>query len=192
MKKLFLSLAVILSYSISAQTTLPPSGSLYIQNYTPHYVGYVIWKSNLGSPATGCTPNLEARNISNDLMMLKPTINASTPREANYESNMNTGFTTNPTFPDTPLIERVNINANFNPPYNTGPTTIIELFSGVTTWAGMKIGITNTSGVNIGGYYFLGASCGTSTIVTDFSAYTNPAVNASYFAFGGADWAVFF
>lgn len=190
MKKLFLSLTVILSYSISAQT--PPAGSLYIQNYTPHYVGYVITKSDLSNPTTGCNPTLEARNISNDLIMLKPAINSFTPREANYESDMNTAFTPNPSFPDTPLIERVNINSNFDPPYNIIPSSTIGLYSGMTTWAGMKIGITNTSGVNIGGYYFLGASCGTSTIVTDFSAYTNPAVNASYFAFGGADWAVFF
>ncbi|KMQ69783.1 hypothetical protein ACM39_01665 [Chryseobacterium sp. FH2] len=190
MKKLLLLAVIFISYHISAQT--PPAGSLFIQNYTPHFVGYVIWKSNMGSPATGCTPVLEARNIQNDLMMLAPAVNSSTPSEANYESNVNLGFAPNPTYPATPLIERVNINNNFNPPYNNTPSPIIATFSNLTTWTGMKIGITNTSGVNIGGYYFMGETCGSSTVATDLSAYPNPVVNGSYFSFGGATWAVFF
>lgn len=189
MKKLLLLAVFMVSYCFSAQAP----GSIFIQNYTKNNIGYVIWKSTLGSPSTGCTPNLEARNTANDLIELPYTLDPNIPIQANYESNLNLGFVTHPVFASTPLIGRVIINGNYNPPFLFGPTAAIQVFSPLSTWTGIKLGVKDISGTAIGGYYTMGQTCGSSTIVDDLSvAYSSPVINGKYFTMAGATWVVLY
>lgn len=188
MKKMLLLAGLMVSYYFSAQA----SGSLFIQNYTKNNIGYVISKLNLGNTAGNCTPNLEARSSTNDLITLPYTLDPNVPVEANYESNLNLGFAPHPVYTSTPLIGRVIINGNYNPPFILSPTAPIVPFSAASTWSHIKFGVTDMSGTAIGGYYSMGQGCGATSVISDLSGYTNPAVNGLFFTMGGATWVVLY
>lgn len=186
MKKTFLFAAALVSCCLSAQST----GDFYIQNYSPHYIEFTLLRSNLGS--SNCNPTLEPRSTSNGLMKLSYSTNPGvTSTDALYGTNVNTTFAPNATYPATPLIGSWIVNSNYASPY-TATTPVPPTFNLVTTYHGMKFGVQDVSGTNIGGYYFMGQTCGSTTIITDLSAYPSPVVNGSYFTFGGATWAVLF
>lgn len=191
MKKLLLLGAFVASYCISAQS--PPSGTLYIQNYTPYYVEYHLIKSNLGSPTTGCTPLLEARDATNNLLKLAYTNDPSVSIDASYDKNVNNTFGFNAAVPVTPQVGRWVLNSNYAAPY-TAPAPILATFSNFTTWTGIKFGVQDQSGVNAGGYYFMGQFCGTTTVISDLAGNVIPPSmgGATLFTVGGATWVVIF
>jgi hypothetical protein len=187
MKKLSLLAGVFISYCLSAQS-FPP---VYIQNYTPNYVEFTVYKANLGNPGGGCSPNLESRDATNNLLRLGFTNNPSVSTDANYDGNVNTTFAINPAVPTTPQIGRWILNSNFAAPF-TAPAGPLTTFSMATTWAGIKFGVQDQSGVNTGGYYFMGQPCGSSTIVSDLTGSVIPSnmSGGSFFTAGGATWIV--
>ncbi|AZA52750.1 hypothetical protein [Chryseobacterium sp. G0201] len=191
MKKLLLLATFIASYCVSAQT--PPPPPIYIQNYTPNYVEYNLIKSNLGSPTTGCTPNLEARTVTNNLLKLGYTNDPSVSIDANYDGNVNNTFAFNAAYPSTPQVGRWIANSNFAAPYYA-PAGVLNVFSNVTTWTGIKFGVQDQSGVNVGGYYFLGQFCGSTTVYSDLTGNVIPPsmTDAVLFTVGGATWVVIF
>lgn len=188
MKKLLLLAGFLVSYCFSAQAP----GSIFIQNYTKNNIEYVISKLNLPNTAGNCTPNLEARSAPNGLIKLPYTLDPNVPVEANYEANVNLGFAPHPTYTSTPLIGRVIINANYNPPFIVAPSAPIVPFSAASTWSHIKFGVTDMSGTAIGGYYSMGQACGSTYPIPDLTGYTNPAVNGSFFTFAGATWIVLY
>ena len=191
MKKLLLLGAFVASYCISAQSPAP--GSVYIQNYTPYYVEYTLNKSNLGSPATGCTPSLEARDATNNLLKLGFTNNPSVSIDANYDKNVNNTFAFNAAVPTTPQVGRWIVNANYAAPY-TAPSGVLATFSNLTTWTNIKFGVQDQSGVNAGGYYSMGNPCGSTTVISDISGSVIPSsmTGATLFTLGGATWIIIY
>ena len=189
MKKIFLLAAAFVSFSLSAQS-LPP---VYIQNYTPNYVEFTLNKSNLGNVGGGCTPTLESRDAINDLLKLGFTNNPSVSIDANYDGNVNNTFAFNTAVPTTPQVGRWVLNSNFAAPF-TAPAGVLTTFSTATTWTGIKFGIKDQSGVNTGGYYYLGQFCGSSTVISDLTGVVVPSnmSGGAFFTAGGATWIVIY
>ncbi|WP_267403579.1 MULTISPECIES: hypothetical protein [unclassified Chryseobacterium] len=186
MKKLFLSLAFILSYSISAQS------NIYFQNYTPYIMEMSIFKTNQANVAGGCTPNWDGRNSITGLLPLKesPTGGA-TSTDAFYDSDLNLSNTFNPMYPQTPLIDRWILNADYANPYIL-PGSTIPASSLAAKDLGMKFGVKDpVTGTNVAGYFPLGyVNCGALPLLNT-AAYTT-LFNSSYFTFGGDEWVIFF
>ncbi|WP_312392953.1 hypothetical protein [Chryseobacterium sp.] len=189
MKKLFLLAVIFISYGLSAQTN---PGDLYIQNYTPHYIEYFIWRSNLSNTAGGCAPTLEPRAAaSGGLMKLSYSTNpGNTSTDALHRANVNTTFSPNPDVPTTPVIGAWILNQNYANPYTTA-SPILNTFSNVTSYHGVKFGVQDVNGVNIGGYYSLGQECGT-PIIPDLSYNPSAVISGTFFAFGGANWMILY
>ncbi len=188
MKKISLIVACISSLFTLAQST----GDFYIQNYTPHYIEFYLTKSNLTDPATNCSPTLEARSPTNGLLQLSYSPSPGvTSTDALYTANVNNTFATSPSFPTTPVVGSWIVNSNYASPYYS-PSPILNTFSNVTTYHGIKFGVQDVSGVNIGGYYFMGEGCNLPTITTDLTYDPAAVIEGSYFSFGGAKWVVLY
>ncbi len=186
MKKLFLLAVLFISYGLSAQTN---PGDLYIQNYTPHYIEYFIWRSNLSNTAGGCAPTLAPRAATGGLMRLSYSTNPGyTSTDALHEFNVNTTFSPSTAFPTTPVIGAWILNSTTT---YTAPTPILNTFSNVTSYHGVKFGVQDVNGVNIGGYYSLGQECGT-PIIPDLSYNPSAVISGTFFAFGGANWMILY
>jgi len=186
MKKLLLLAVIFISCGLSAQTS---PGDLYIQNYTPHYIEYFIWRSNLSNPAGGCTPTLKPRATTGGLMKLSYSTNpGNLSTDALHQFNVNTTFSANPAVLTTPIIGAWILN-DLNT--YTAPAPILNTFSNVTTYHGVKFGVQDINGVNIGGYYSLGQECG-GPIIPDLSYNPSAVIGGSFFSFGGANWMILF
>ncbi|WP_123912807.1 hypothetical protein [Chryseobacterium pennipullorum] len=181
MKKLLLMAGGLVSFGLSAQI----SGDLYIQNYTPHYVEYNIVRSNTASVTANCSPSIQSAPSTGLSKLTYSTNPGVTPAQAYYSDNINTSNTFNASFPDTPLINGWSIN--------TAPAIfpVLPVLVAPTQWSGMKFGIQDTSGTNIGGFYWMGKSCG-GPIVADLSSYTNAVVSGQYYTLGGASWFIIY
>lgn len=182
MKKLFLLAAALVSYTISAQAT----NHLYIQNYSKHYVEYVVWKSNQANVVGGCSPSLQS-SPSGSISKLNFSPNPGiTPTEAFYDNNVNKSNTFNPAYPDTPLVDHWSVNGS----YPASPLPIPAVINtAAPQWSGIKFGIQDQMGTNIGGWYSLGQACG-GALTSDLSANPNAVVNAKWFTLGGSTWIV--
>jgi len=108
--------------------------------------------------------------------------------DALHQFNVNTTFSANPAFPTTPIIGAWVLN-DINT--YTAPAPILNTFSNVTTYHGVKFGVQDINGVNIGGYYSLGQECG-GPIIPDLSYNPSAVIGGSFFSFGGANWMILF
>lgn len=183
MKKLLLLATFAVSYCVSAQ-------DLFIQNYTDTILEYTIWKDNQANIGGGCQPNLESRDSVTGLSILGSTISSMEPREAFYKEDLTTTMTFNSFYPNTPLIDKWILNADFaNPLVPPNPALVAPSLA--SQWSGIKFGVRDLSGTAIGGYYTMAKFCG-QPIISDLSAYTNPAVNGTLFTAGGATWIIIY
>ncbi|KAA0129878.1 hypothetical protein FY557_03980 [Chryseobacterium sp. SN22] len=186
MKKLLLLAAGCMSYFTFAQ-------GLHIQNLSPYNIEFTIWKSNLGSPTTGCNPGIESKLFVGTVPILPASPNPGiTAVEAYYDGNVNFSNTFNAAYPSTPLIDGWMFNGNH---YNLGanpPQQIPVVFSSVTTWTGMKFSTSLPGGGTAGGYT-LNLGCGTNPSTVNVSS-PNPSTpfNGTLFTFGGDTWIVLY
>lgn len=187
MKKLLLLAAGLTSYFTLAQ-------ALHMQNLSPYNIEYTIWKSNLGSPGTGCTPLIESKLFVGNVPVLPASPNPGvTAVEATYDGNVNLSNNFNVAYPNTPLIDGWIFNGTH---YNLGaspPQQIPVILSNVTTWTGSKFYLRTPAGAPIGGFsMFIG--CGGPANGSPNVSSSNPVVpfNAITFMLGGDTWMVFY
>ncbi|MDQ1160104.1 hypothetical protein QE422_000472 [Chryseobacterium sp. SORGH_AS 447] len=187
MKKLLLLAAGLTSYFTSAQ-------ALHMQNLSKYNIEFTIWKSNLGSPSTGCTPLIESKLVAGTVPILPASPDpGNIAVEAYYEGNVNLSNTFNPLYPDTPLIDGWIFNGT---QYNLGvnpPQQIPVIFSNVTTWTGSKFYLRTPAGDPIGGFTMFIGCGGPSNGVPNVSS-SDPAqpFNGTVFMLGGDTWMIFY
>ncbi len=181
MKKLILLAAFFSSFCISAQ-------DLYIQNYTDTVIQFVVWRLDPTNVAGNCSPNLQSASAGGMSTLTYAPVTNSVPSEAYYYENINTSNTFNASYPNTPLIDSWTYDSNYATPYTLPSNPVPAAFIAGSKWGGIKLGVQDQFGNNIGGYYSLGLNCGSTTPNTSFSG----VIQGSYFQFGGADWYVLF
>lgn len=187
MKKLLLLAAGLTSYFTFAQ-------ALHMQNLSPYNIEYTIWKSNLGSPSTGCTPFIESKLFVGSVPVLPASPNPGiTAVEATYDGNVNLSNSFNVSYPNTALIDGwifggTHYNLGANPPQQ-----IPVIFSNVTTWTGIKFSTSIPGGGTAGGYSMFIGCGGPGNGVVNVSS-PNPAVpfNGTLFTLAGDTWMVFY
>lgn len=187
MKKIFLLVAFVAYYCVSAQ------GDVYLQNYTPYQVEFTLLKSDQTNISGGCTPRWDAGSSVTGLLLLKQAqVTGLTASEAYYKADLNQSNTFNSAYPLTPQIDTWILNGNTASPYVL-PTSTIPYASGIAAKnTGFKFGLKDpATGTNVAGYFPIGyQGCGVPSI-NDISAYTNQYF-ATYLTVGGVEWFVFF
>lgn len=181
MKKLILLAAFFSSFCISAQ-------DLYIQNYTDTVIQFVVWRLNPSNLAGNCSPNLQSTSSGGLSTLTYAPVANTVPSEAYYYGDINTSNTFNPSYPSTPLIDAWTYDNNYSTPYTLPSNPVPTAYITGSQWGGIKLGVQDHFGNNIGGYYSLGHFCGSTTPITAFSG----VIQGSYFQFGGADWYVLY
>lgn len=183
MKKLLLLASFAVSFCVSAQ-------DLNIQNYTDTVIQYVVWRLNPLNTSVNCiSPYLQSSSSVTGMSTLTySTSPGLVPVEALYSGNINTSNTFNPLFPQTPLIDTWTLDSNYANPYTLPSNPVPAAAISGSKWGGIKLGVQDQAGNNIGGYYSLGYSCGSPTALATFSG----VINGTFFEVGGATWIVLY
>ncbi|MFP3592037.1 hypothetical protein [Chryseobacterium sp. SIMBA_038] len=183
MKKLLLLATFAISFCASAQ-------DLYIQNYTDTVIQYVVWRLNPLNTSGNCiSPYLQSSSSVTGLSTLTySTSPGAVSVDAFYSGDINTSNTFNPFYPQTPLIDTWTLDSNYSSPYTLPSNPVPAAAISGSKWGGIKLGVQDQSGNNIGGYYSMGYFCGSPTAVAGFSG----VINGTFFEAGGATWMVLY